>query len=444
RKINPYDLQPLLDGNPVPAKETGSPYEHAHRHAHTYTHSHEHEHEGEGHEHEHTHTYEHTHPHPHEGGDHEHDHAGSHEHDHEAEQGQDHRRGHEHDEIRHGHGDETGHGHEDAETDQESASDEAKPTDAGIGTTIRDLGVELPADLPADSHGLVLHSSAPSDELAGEVDGLRGNFEHYDSHLLTEVVTSDDGAAIVSCWSNEGAADTAAGFLEDLPGIEARDDGPIDGTERNETAEREAVATDEGDGIRGELADHDIYAGQPHGEDVYAMVLYSAASVETLFDEVAALRENFEHYDTHVKTAVYRPADLHAEADETAVVSIWETEDAAATASDFLDDLPEITRQAGDDDETWGTMGMFYTIKPSYRDEFVEKFETVGDMLADMDGHVRTTLMVNQEADNDAFIASRWESKTDAMAFFRSDAFSETVDWGRDVLVDRPRHVFLA
>jgi chlorite dismutase len=42
------------------------------------------------------------------------------------------------------------------------------------------------------------------------------------------------------------------------------------------------------------------------------------------------------------------------------------------------------------------------------------------------------------------FIASRWRSKEDAMAFFRSEEFRETVQWGRDVLADRPRHVFLA
>ena len=30
------------------------------------------------------------------------------------------------------------------------------------------------------------------------------------------------------------------------------------------------------------------------------------------------------------------------------------------------------------------------------------------------------------------------------MAFFRSDEFADTVDWGRDVLADKPRHVFLA
>jgi len=53
-------------------------------------------------------------------------------------------------------------------------------------------------------------------------------------------------------------------------------------------------------------------------------------------------------------------------------------------------------------------------------------------------------LLANREDANDMFIASQWDSKEDAMAFFRSDAFSDTVSWGRDVLADRPRHVFLA
>jgi chlorite dismutase len=52
--------------------------------------------------------------------------------------------------------------------------------------------------------------------------------------------------------------------------------------------------------------------------------------------------------------------------------------------------------------------------------------------------------MTNVEDENDMFIASQWESREDAMAFFRSDDFADTVDWGRDVLADRPRHVFLA
>ncbi len=196
----------------------------------------------------------------------------------------------------------------------------------------------------------------------------------------------------------------------------------------------------EGERVRSELEEMGVYAGQPHGEDVHAVVLYSEADSDELFEEVDGLRTNFDHYDTHVKTAVYE-----SDADESAVVSLWETESAADTAAGFLADLPGIVRQAGDDEEgSWGTMGMFYTVKPDYREEFVETFEEVGDLLAEMDGHRKSNLLVNREDENDMFIASRWDAREDAMAFFRSDAFSETVEYGRDVLADRPRHVFLA
>jgi len=201
---------------------------------------------------------------------------------------------------------------------------------------------------------------------------------------------------------------------------------------------------DEGDGadeddIRGELEDLDIYAGKPHGEDVYATVLYSEAEADALFDEVDGLRSNFDHYDTHVKTAVYDAL----ERDRRAVVSIWDTASAADTAAGFLSELPGIVSRAGEE-SGFGTMGMFYTVKPDHREDFVEKFETVGGVLADMEGHGETDLMINLEDENDMFIASQWRSKEDAMSFFRSDAFTDTVSWGRDVLADRPRHVFLA
>jgi chlorite dismutase len=203
-----------------------------------------------------------------------------------------------------------------------------------------------------------------------------------------------------------------------------------------ESAESEEA---EADDIRGELEDLNIYAGKPHGEDVYATVLYSEADAADLFEEVEGLRGNFDHYGTHVKTAVYEAL----ERERTAVVSIWETQSAAETAAGFLSELPGIVSRAGEE-SGFGTMGMFYTVKPDYREDFVEKFDAVGDALADIDGHQDTDLMVNREDENDMFIASQWDSREDAMGFFRSDDFRDTVQWGRDVLADRPRHVFLA
>ncbi|WP_224267937.1 heme-binding protein [Haloprofundus salinisoli] len=203
----------------------------------------------------------------------------------------------------------------------------------------------------------------------------------------------------------------------------------------------ESDTTDEGDAddIRGELTDLNIYAGKPHGEDVYATVLYSEADTDELFEEVEGLRGNFEHYGTHVKTAVYEAN----ERGRSAVVSIWETQSAAETAGGFLSELPGIVSRAGEE-SGFGTMGMFYTVKSEHRGEFVDKFGTVGGLLDEMDGHQETDLMVNVEDEDDMFIASQWRSKEDAMGFFRSDEFRETVQWGRDVLADRPRHVFLA
>ncbi|MFC7096953.1 heme-binding protein [Halobaculum marinum] len=216
-------------------------------------------------------------------------------------------------------------------------------------------------------------------------------------------------------------------------------DGGHHGGDGHHGSADEDAGADEEESIRAELEDLDIYAGKPHGEDVYATVLYSEADADELFDEVDGLRKNFDHYGTHVKTAVYEGS----ETDRASVVSIWETASAAETAAGFLSELPGIVERAGEE-SGFGTMGMFYTVKPEHREDFVEKFGVVGGLLDDMDGHFETDLMVNREDENDMFIASQWASKDDAMGFFRSDAFRDTVSWGRDVLADRPRHVFLA
>jgi chlorite dismutase len=354
-----------------------------------------------------------------------------------------------------------------------TAESEADAGDGELAAELARLGVDV--DAPEGAWGVVVRSTEPVGTVAEAVDGLRGNFEHYDSHVRTETIADDDASAVVSAWANEGAADTARGFLEDLPGVEASMAGPLaggddpDGRTVDPDSAPEADAggggasgdyphgsTDPdsdapagGEGMREELAELGVYGGQPHGEDVYAIVVYSEADAEPLAEEVDSLADGFDRYDTHRGTDVYEHSD-DPEGGLRAVVSVWDTEDAADTAGDYLADLPDVVGRAGqgpitDDGESgFGTMGMFYTVKPEHREAFVERFGAVGDLLAGMDGHGRTDLMVNVEDANDMFIASRWRSKEDAMAFFRSEEFRETVQWGRDVLADRPRHVFLA
>ena len=316
---------------------------------------------------------------------------------------------------------------------------------ADMATRLGQLGLRAGADFGAGDYAVLLHSGADAQALAEEVDGLRSNFDHYDSHVGTAVRAADGTATVASVWNAERAADTAEGFLTDLPGVTAVFRGPVeDAPERGgdgseEHAEGAHTSDEDATSVREELAEMDVYAGTPHGEDVYALVLYSEADPDTLLAEVDDLRDGFDRYDTHEGTHVYEDNDGGA----SAVVSLWETADAADTASGFLTDLPGVVGWA-DEGDGFGTMGMFYTVKPDYREEFVDTFDSVGDLLVEMSGHRETSLLVNREDDNDMFIASRWDAREDAMGFFRSEEFAETLDWGRDALADQPRHVFLA
>lgn len=333
-----------------------------------------------------------------------------------------------------------------ASTDDETSENE-------LSEELDQLGVSVEA-IEDTAFGVIVPCEASAETVNEAVDGLRGNFEHYDSHIET-AVHGENSPTVLSLWTTNRAADTAAGFLEDLPGASEATVGSLTGKTNAEDAsettdrEHETDQSDVEDEVREELESLDIYAGKPHGEDVYAMVLYSTAPVSEVDAAVSDLRDGFDRYDTHVETGVYRAR----ERDRVAVVSIWETQRAADTAGGYLADLPGIVARAGDTSENgdepmqesgFGTMGMFYSVKPEHREDFVGKFETVGDVLTDLDGHLETDLMVNVDDENDMFIASQWRSKEDAMDFFRSDAFRDTVKWGRDILTDRPRHVFLA
>ena len=316
---------------------------------------------------------------------------------------------------------------------------------SSVGLDDHEWGVTLFGGDPADVKDIVYEmrfdeASAEYGEFGPFYVGRRFPPTDLGAYLDGErVPTSEHGgdgsgeSAHGESAPRSGAAQGGSGGRHD-DGADAGDDG-ADGTEES---------------VRKELEEMDVYSGTPRGEDVFATVLYSEADPEELFGEVGGLRANFDHYDTHVKTAVYEGGGASGaddsrdgESNRAAVVSIWETASAAETAAGFLSELPDVVERAGEE-SGFGTMGMFYTVKPEHRDDFVEKFGAVGDILEGMDGHYETDLMVNREDENDMFIASQWAAREDAMAFFRSEEFSDTVSWGRDVLADRPRHVFLA
>jgi len=329
--------------------------------------------------------------------------------------------------------------------DSDPSADVETVEDDAMADRLATLGFRPQEEYTPGAYGLAVYSTADAQDLAEEVDSLRGNFDHYDTHVLTSVRATAGRSVVVSIWETERAAGIAEGFLTELSAVSRSVSGQLGDPDGDTVAADNA--TDDGGShtagssqdMREALADLDIYAGQPHGEDVYALVLYSTADLKDLRDEVADLADGFARYDTHEGTTVYQDSN----GDRAAVVSLWATQDGAHTASDHLTRLPGIVGWA-DDAEGFSTMGMFYTVKPEYREEFVGTFAEVGELLGEMDGHRETTLLVNTDDENDMFIASHWDAREDAMAFFGSDAFAETVDWGREVLDDRPRHVFLA
>ena len=367
-----------------------------------------------------------------------------------------------------GHGDGRGRGAEDGDGD-DGRSGGGRPPRPGeppheevdaaeLRRELGGVGIDL-ADHPETGYALLFTATEDAEELVEEVDGLRSNFDHYDTHVLTTVRADGGRSVVASLWRNERAANTASGFLADLPGVESGRGAPVEaadagggvgsegeGESESERENEDDAGTDDaadadGSGsLREELEELGVYGGRPHGEDVHAVVVYSEADPDELEAEVGDLREGFDRYDTHRSTATYEARD----GARAAVVSVWETADAAETAAGYLADLPGVVGRAGEASGSgFGTMGMFYTVRPAHREAFLETFDEVEGVLEGMDGHLETSLFVNREDENDTFIASQWSSREDAMDFFRSDAFRETVEWGREVLADRPRHVFL-
>ena len=316
-----------------------------------------------------------------------------------------------------------------------------------VGLDDHEWGITLFADDPVDVKDLIYEmrfdpSSSRYAEFGRFLVGRRLAPENLDRFFAGEVLTGDEPSSGQSSHPHGDSSGHPHGDTSGHPHGASSGHSHDDGSSGHPHSDD---ASTEDDDVRSELEELGVYAGTPHGEDVHAVVLYSAADPDELYGEVDGLRTNFDHYDSHVKTAVYEPSEVTRDDAETAVVSLWETERAADTAAGFLAELPDVVRQAGDqDDGSWGTMGMFYTVKPEHRADFVGTFETVGEALHGMDGHRKTDLLANREDENDMFIASRWDAREDAMAFFRSDEFAETVEYGRDVLAERPRHVFLA
>lgn len=332
----------------------------------------------------------------------------------------------------------------DRAADQDSTS-EAESTHGGglseapvedVPARLVQLG--LSPDERRDAYAVVCYSTAEATELADAVAELRTDFDRYDSHEETVVRAQGGRSVVASLWATRRAADTAAGFLTDLPEIAETVHGPVDSGTEAETAPpgETAPAGRTEPAVREELAEAGVYAGQPRSGDLHAVAVYSDAPIEKLTDAAASLTDAVGDREDHAGTAVYGRRD----GSTAAIVSRWH-EPPPAVVGKRLADVPGVLGSPGDGDG-FETLGLFYQVEPAHREAFVEKFDDVRSLLADESGHRDSALLVNTEDETDMFIASRWDSRADALAFFRSEAFADAVDWGRGVLAADPQHVF--
>ena len=87
------------------------------------------------------------------------------------------------------------------------------------------------------------------------------------------------------------------------------------------------------------------------------------------------------------------------------------------------------------------TIGMHYDVIPGKEKTFEDAFARVLDVMKTLPGHSESHLYVDVHQPGSYVILSQWDRKEDFDAFIQSDAFRNTVTWGKEqILRGRPRH----
>lgn len=87
------------------------------------------------------------------------------------------------------------------------------------------------------------------------------------------------------------------------------------------------------------------------------------------------------------------------------------------------------------------TIGMYYDVIPEKAELFTTRFQEVIKLLEKLPGHRSTFLYQKVDDPNSFAVMSEWDDPEAFHQFIRSDAFRETVAWGREeVLRGAPRH----
>ena len=88
------------------------------------------------------------------------------------------------------------------------------------------------------------------------------------------------------------------------------------------------------------------------------------------------------------------------------------------------------------------TLGLQYAVKPEREEEFLEKVAEVNMFVQSLRGHRETVLAKVVGQPCTYLLLSAWTDEQAFFTFLRSDAFSATKAWGRDVLEEFPHHSF--
>jgi heme-degrading monooxygenase HmoA len=87
------------------------------------------------------------------------------------------------------------------------------------------------------------------------------------------------------------------------------------------------------------------------------------------------------------------------------------------------------------------TIGMHYDVISGKEKVFEEHFLKVLDILKTLPGHVESRLYQDIQSAGSYLILSRWEKLENFQAFIHSEAFAQTVAWGKaEILRGRPKH----
>ncbi|MEM0257183.1 MAG: antibiotic biosynthesis monooxygenase [Saccharolobus sp.] len=88
-------------------------------------------------------------------------------------------------------------------------------------------------------------------------------------------------------------------------------------------------------------------------------------------------------------------------------------------------------------------VGFYYKIKKGFETEFESKFKEVLDYLKNFDGFIEAKLYRSVDDPSEYLLYSVWRDLESFKKFISSNAYKNTVEYGKKIIEGRPRHKVL-